>query len=345
MRRTAWALVAAGLAVGVIAPAALGEVAGSYADRFDQSSFAGSNGTFAWAGPWAEIGESDGAGSGAVRVTVDSACASGSCLKIASALLALDQAGAARFADTSVFSSADLSFEIISETLGLGGLVGALTGASFTVEVSMNGGSKWTVLERGNLVDVLNSETRKVLSLDSYLSPDFGIRFLVSDLLGGEVMIDDVQIIGVVVPPPTTTTTTTSLPPMTTEDPPGSTPTTSPASGTPSPPTTAARTTTTTRPVREEVTTTTSPESGPALVDRGSPPSLGVGLRMSDGGLQASADLPSFRPIALAGGHRSGVERIGSGWISYVSLALVISGLSLLGVDRRRRGESSAYSQ
>ena len=235
MRRAAWLLVASGLALAVLAPAALGETAASYADKFDAASYSGSNGGLAWAGPWEEIDESDGPGSGAVRVTTDTGCKSGNCLQVTGALLELQNAGSARFADTSIFSSAELSFGMVSQTLGLGGVVGALTGASFSVEVSTDFGSHWMVLDQGSVLDFLDTRTTKNLSLDSYLAPGFGVRFRVQDLLGGQVLIDDVQIVGALRPTPSTTTTVS---------PPVSAPTTVPDSRTPaSPPPTAARTT------------------------------------------------------------------------------------------------------
>ncbi len=352
MRRAAWLLVASGMALAALAPAALGETASSYADKFDSASYSGSNGTLAWGGPWSEVGESDDPGSGAVRVAAGTGCKSGNCLQVTSALLELQNAGAARFADTSVFSSAELSFEMVSQTLGLGGLVGALTGASFSVEVTTDSGSRWTVLDQGSLLDLLDTRTTKVLSLDSYLAAGFGVRFLAQDLLGGRVMIDDVQIDGVLRLSPTTTVAPTTTPtvldppvsvPTTVPGSPVSVPTTVPGSGTPTSPPPIVRPTTTTEPALEEVpsssTTSTTVVAEPPP-GGGSPSGPTDGLRVSASGVQASAGLPTFHPIGLAADQRSAVERIASGWINLVALAMVVTGFSIFGVDRRRRRES-----
>lgn len=344
MRRVAWILVASGLAVAALAPTALGDDAGSYIDHFDQSSYSGSNGTLPWGTPWVEVGESDGPAAGSVRVVPDAGCKAGHCLRIASALLELQQAGAARFADTSIFATATLSFEMVAETLGLGDLIGALAGASLSVEVTVDSGAKWKMIYQGSLLDLLDPGA-KVLSLDPYLSTGFGVRFLAQDLLGGEVMIDDVEVVGAVRPPPTTTTPTTvpaTTPTTTTVAAPTSTSGGGPGSVTTPPTTLRSSTTSTTQPPRETTTSTSLPAVEPAPpAGGGSSPSDGPGgLRASASGLQASADLPSFRPIGLVAGQRSGVERIASEWLNLVSLALVVSGFSVAGVDRRRRSRS-----
>ncbi|HEX6947153.1 MAG TPA: hypothetical protein VF246_07355 [Acidimicrobiia bacterium] len=352
MRRIAWLLIGCG-SLFALAPVAFGADSGTYSDRFDTQSYSGSNGNLAWNGGWEEVGESNGPGAGKVRVEPDTGCTSGHCLKISNALLQGNQGGAARYADTSVFTTAELSFDVTSETLGLGGGLGALTGSSLVVEVTTGG--TWSVLYRGDLLDLLDGGASPVLSLDDYLSPGFGVRFLAQDLLGGEVLIDNVEITGLFpAPPPTTAPTTTTTSPKPT--PPSSsstssstttttTPTTSaPGDTRPTTTTTAPRTTTSEdRPGDAPTTSTTSsaddepPVSPVDPTDGPPPPDRPSGLRTSEGGVQADAGGFSFTPVDLIGGHRSAVERITADWVSLAGLAMVVTGTSVLGVDRRRR--------
>lgn len=66
-----------------------------------------------------------------------------------------------------------------------------------------------------------------------------------------------------------------------------------------------------------------------------------TGLRVGENGVQASAGSLGFRPIGLVADQRSSVERIASGWINLAALALVVTGTSIYGVDRRRRWRGS----
>lgn len=349
MRRIAWVMMVVGVVLLTLAPVALGEVAASYADSFDAPSYTGSNGSLHWKAPWNEVGESDGPGAGAVTVVPDARCQAGNCLRITSGLGS--QAGAARFADLSIFATAELTFESASRTLGLP-LIGSLTG-DLVVQVTTNSGGSWAELYRADLAGLLGGN--ESLSLDDYLKAGFGVRFLAQNLLGGEVMVDDVRIAGELRPSPTTTTTTTV--PTTTSPstvPTTNTPTTLPETD-PTPTTTfpdfgtepTAPTTTLPRsdgrvPGRETTTTSTTQPVSPPVADPpaggGSPPGeADTGMRMAAGGMQVDSRGLSFRPIGLAAAHKSSVERITSEWLSLAGLALTITGASALGVDRRRR--------
>jgi len=83
----------------------------SVRDEFDYSTFDNNNGTVAWAGPWVEIGESDGPLYGKVQVLPYYDCASWHCLSFYAFDDSIHGLGAWREVDLSAALSATLTFD------------------------------------------------------------------------------------------------------------------------------------------------------------------------------------------------------------------------------------------
>ena len=321
----------------------------SYRDQFNMVSYYGDDGSLSWANPWTEIGDNtNNPSAGAVQVVSDSPyCASGGCLSARGGPLPVEQIGAARYADTSHFSDAKLSFFLRTRSLDLPAV--SLEGV-VEVQVIKHGGS-WTTIESWALVDVSGEGMTKTVPINDYLSEGFGVRFRVLGLLGGEMFVDNVEIKGTLTPTPTTTTTTN--PTVTTTNPSTTSTSTSPqATGgdeESSPPRngTGAATTSTTTPT----STTTSPRTTQttetsvvvASDDAGLPPGTG-GLRHAQHGIQAGYDQGMFgdtdmiRPevLGLNADYRMAVEVVTSSWAGLVGLVLVITAALVSGLDRRK---------
>lgn len=358
-RGTGLILVTVLFASTVLAPIAFasGDQA-SYRDQFNTVSYSGNDGSLAWANPWSEIGDDNKPSQGVVQVVEDQYCAAGRCLRAGGGLLALDTVGAARYADTSIFSDANLSYHLRSRSLGL--LLAPLGGV-VKVQVTTNPGGSWTTVDSLAVVDLGQATTREV-PINGFLSKGFGVRFLVEGLLGGEMFVDDVEIEGTLTPTTTTTSTTTTSPQPTTTNP--ATTSTSPTTSTSttlhtgggdhesSPPRngTGTATTSTTTPT----STTTSPrttETAENMVvvtsdDAGLPPGTG-GLRYAQHGIQASYDRgmvgdgDMVRPevLGLTFDYRMAVEVISSAWMGLVGLTLLITAALVTGHDRRTPGD------
>ncbi len=155
----------------------------TYRDEFSSVSLAGSNGTQNWAGnKWTEVGESDGTGSGNVRVVASYSCAAGNCLRIGGGRISGD--GAYRKADLSGATSATLSFsyKIYGSSL-----------ASVSLQLSANGGSSWTTLKTYPL-SATSSQVQETFDVSAYIASNTAIRFYGSGYTIGYLHIDNVQI-------------------------------------------------------------------------------------------------------------------------------------------------------
>lgn len=329
----------------------------SYRDQFNEVSYSGDDGSLSWANPWTEIGDNTNSPSaGPVQVVTDSHCAGGRCLTARGGLLPVDPTGAARYADTSVFSDAKLLYHLRSRSfefplVPLGGVV--------KVQVTTNRGGSWATVDLWALVDLGQATTREV-SINGFLSEEFGVRFLVEGLLGGEMFVDNVEIKGTLAPAPTTTTTTTTTNPTVTTIKPSTTSTSTPPQATgggeeTSPPrntpetttTTPSQATSTTNPPTTEIIETTENMAVVTSDDAG-PPSGTGGLRHAQHGIQASYDQgmvgdPNMnRPevLGLTLDYRMAVEVISSAWMGLVGLILVITAALVTGHDRRTPGNS-----
>jgi hypothetical protein len=344
MRRTALAgLVLATLTA--LAPAALAESDhGEYRDDFKNPTYSGNDGSLTWDGPWAEIGEDppDGPDIGWVHVMDDSHCSGNKCLHIYSTGINFNPLGAVRYADTSVFEEATLSYYLDGEVL---------LNVTVRTQVTTNG-SGWQTIDTNTILALGDSSGERTISIDDQLSEGFGVRFVVSGVLDGEVYIDNVEIEGDLVVEPTTTTTTE--PTTTTTEP--TTTTTEPTTTTkPTTPDTRPSTTSTTAP--NTTTTTTRPDSGvspppdgltTSTTLAGSPtqsedPIAGSGLRVGESGVQADfgsdmfgGDLMTPEVLGLSIDYRTAVEVIGAHWVWLLVLILVITGALVGGIDRKR---------
>ncbi len=158
--------------------------AATFRDEFNSVSYSGSNGTNSWATDWLEINESNGASSGDERVTSD---ASDNRLRVK------DNDGGGegvqRELDLSGYTSATLSF--IYRRRGLDN-----SSDYVTVDVSADGGSTWTELDRlqGSANDA--SYLSASYDISSYIAANTRIRFLSSSSLGNSdrVYFDNVEI-------------------------------------------------------------------------------------------------------------------------------------------------------
>lgn len=242
MRRlTALALIFALMSLTVAASANQTE---NYKDKFTSISWAGSDGTLPWPGPWSEIGDDGDQTRGNVRVVSSGNCASGNCIRMSALTTLLGQIGARRFADTSGFEDLSLRFDLCSTP--------SLLGSEIEVQVTDGGG--WVTVAEYQLGPGI--DIQPTFDISAFRSEDFGIRLMFSGvLLSSQVFIDDIEVSGTIVPP--TTTTTTTLPPTTTT-------TTIPATTTT---TQAGPTTSTTLPGS---TTTTTTGDGDGGTDSGS---------------------------------------------------------------------------
>src|SRR3990172_8711459 len=113
---------------------------GTYEDTFPSSgSFTGDTGTLSWSGPWIEIGESDGAGSGSVSVgSWSSRCTSQYCLRVNDQQPGTSL-GARRSADLSGAGAAVLTFHYALEQDNPGG-------TTFHLHLSPPRPPPWTTL-------------------------------------------------------------------------------------------------------------------------------------------------------------------------------------------------------
>ena len=229
----------------------------NYKDKFNSISWHGSDGSFAWEGPWSEIGDDGDEKKGNVRVVSSGNC-SGNCMRMSALTTLLGSIGAVRSADTSLFEDLTLKFDIRSTPSLL----------ASTLDVQVNAGGGWVGVAHYQLASGINEHAS--IDVSDYSSENFRVRFLFSGLLlSSEVFIDTVEVLGTYIEP--TTTTTTTVPQTTTTTVPATTTTHASTTTTTSRPATTSTTTpglgspgttTTTRPGSENSTTTTLPGGG-----------------------------------------------------------------------------------
>ena len=336
-------VVALVVAIGMTALAAV--PSGNYLDEFDSEGYSGSDGSEEWKNdPWKELGDDANPNTGSVYV--DSSGCSGRCLKISSQGKQLSGVGANRHADTSMFSSFELCYEVGFEGDDEG------TDATLEVEKSIDGGKSWHILASHRLYDEFWAHP--VLSIGGPYESTI-IRFTVSGVLTGEVYVDDVEIKGEYAGE-TTSTSTTSVP--TTSTSPTVTSTTVRETTTTSEVENSTTTTATTVLRGDPSTTTTTISDSTSTTEAifsatgGSPPAgpsgppEGSGIRETQTGIQADFDDALFGDIE--GGtisistvdhrvdYRMAFELIKSSWVWLVVLALVVAWSIVSGLDRRR---------
>ena len=110
--------------------------------------------------------------------------------------------------DIVVFSSDGIAYHVHLSFEGIRLARPARAENGIIVNVSKDGGNTWVLIDQWQLTQLIDQRKTRVVSLDAYLSADFGLRFLAGDLLGGNVYIDDVEVRETLV-----STTTTTAPP------------------------------------------------------------------------------------------------------------------------------------
>jgi hypothetical protein len=300
MRRLAGLLVLTLLLV-VPAVTAVGQAA-DYADEFSGASYSGNDGTLEFAGPWHEFGDDDSPGSGKLYVG-GGECPDGNCLHMEGEGLVLQQFGVKRSADTSVFNSFHLKYDIHVDG-------SQFDEAQLIVEVW--DGSQWVSVQMYSLSESIDGVRRENFLLSGYRCQAFEVRFRVPRLFEGDVAyftgavaIDNVDITGSLAPATatctTTSSTTTTTTPTTTSAPTTTststtTTTTSPTTTTTSPTTTTTEPTTTSTEPHRTTTTTRAPTTTSTLVTTTSsnPTSTTTTLAAIVAGEDTPPDPPEF---------------------------------------------------
>ncbi len=142
---------------------------GTAEDGFDSVSFSGGSG---WTGAWTELGESNGAGSGRVRVVSRSGYSTNT-FRIGGDEVSLNNRGISRGVDLSGADSAVLTF--------IHGQSGDDDdeGGSIRLEVSSDGGGSWSRLKTYRLGDnIPNSPSGQSFDISAYASANTQIRFI-----------------------------------------------------------------------------------------------------------------------------------------------------------------------
>ena len=228
------------LALAIVLPLPALAADDNYEDTFPSANYTSSTGSLTWSGPWQEVGESNGAGSGAVQVVSSLNCAGSRCLRITDA----SSVGVYRQADLSAAETAVLRVRVkrVPDLVLLSDPDGDLV-----IQMRPTSSGSWTTLDTFDLANgdlVPDLHTYNVSSLNGSSAQ---VRFLVVDAQDTQVYIDNVEIELTYPPPPTTTTTSTT----TTITVPTTLPTTTTS-------TTVQASSTTTRP-RNSTTTTEQP--------------------------------------------------------------------------------------
>jgi len=347
------------LAVLVPALPGVAEAGVGYRDDFGDGDYQGNDGQLSFSAPWDEFGDSGGHTSGAVHVGAEN-CSNNRCLHIEGEGLVVQPLGISRAADLSMFETVGLSFDIQVVPLGP-------TTTELWVQVYTSSG--WKTIKTYDLSQATSHH--KTITVDSYASKDFAVRFTVPDLVAGSVVgldvlyhgyatIDRVELFGTLRLSSTTSTSTSATSTTATS--------TIAASATTSTSTTAPTTTSTTRDVtmppapgdaRESAVsspgggttttttvadTTTTTTAGLPLASLGPPP--GTGLR--DAGMGLMADYKAgmmgemaMEPIEVLGAELEAdfsmaVEVIEAAKVWIGALALVIGAAIVSGMDVRR---------
>ena len=158
----------------------------TYRDEFWNESYSGSDGNTSWLSSWVESGESDGPGSGAMRINQNSRCHTDDCLIIgreggsyASLYRSYGSAGAA---------SVSLTFDYERHKHGSGN-------GSVELAASQNG-TTWTVIATFSLQVEDGNQQLGSYDLSPFAGPNSRIRF---SLIGGSdnshLNVDNVEIV------------------------------------------------------------------------------------------------------------------------------------------------------
>lgn len=181
-----WRLVAL-LAASLLAPASALAQADTARDEFNAIGYSGDDGTISWAGPWQEVGESDGPTTGRVRVELVPECVAGNCLRIGGAGVSNNGRGLFRQADFTGFGQATLTYRY-RRTVDFDGA------GDVTVSVSSDGIS-WTDLTSYSLTASGPAQVFESFDISPWISLTTQIRFLRS-VAGSLLRLDSSSLSG-----------------------------------------------------------------------------------------------------------------------------------------------------
>lgn len=161
-----------------------GSCEGTFRDEFNAESYGNNDGTLKWSTNWLEINESDGWDSGDERVDDNDSDFH---------LQVRDNDGGGegvqREADLSAYAAATFGFEYRRD--------GFDNANDYVMaQVSSNGGSSWTELDRLGGEGTDTSYVSKSYDISAHITPNTRVRFLTSPNLGSgdELYVDNIQI-------------------------------------------------------------------------------------------------------------------------------------------------------
>lgn len=151
-----------------------------YLDRFGAVSYTGNDGTRTWSNDWQEIGETNGANGGSIRVRTY--------LDEQGLQIRANGTGAWRQADLSGATGAVLSFNYAREN--------TIAGESVVVEASTNGGASWAEIGRVDGPGDDNFYRSASFNLSAHIDTDTQVRFIALGLTPGShnVVLDNIRI-------------------------------------------------------------------------------------------------------------------------------------------------------
>ncbi|MEL7448206.1 MAG: right-handed parallel beta-helix repeat-containing protein [Pseudomonadota bacterium] len=156
-------------------------------DEFSSNSYSTNAGTQNYSAAWFETGESDGVGSGRLRVLSSGNCAAGSCFRIGGDEVSIAGRSLTRQANLSGAVSATLSYNYRRQLLeGSGG--------SVRVEASNNGGSSFSLLTTINLNGSDGGQITVNTDVTSFIASNTQIRFLGVGSTESYLYVDNIQI-------------------------------------------------------------------------------------------------------------------------------------------------------
>lgn len=160
----------------------------TYRDDFPAVAYTGSTGSEEWkTNKWSEIGETDGAGRGLIRVG-SAGCSGSYCLTIGNSLLTF-------FANRGVWRQLDLN-KVTSATLSFTyrRSVSSQSAAYVQVQASADAGGTWATLATYWLNTSDAAAQTAQFDLTGYASSTTRVRFLISGSAAGYFYLDNVQV-------------------------------------------------------------------------------------------------------------------------------------------------------
>jgi len=156
--------------------------AGVFADQFDTKSYANNDGTLNWASDWTEIKESDGPTKGDIQVRNE----------INNYQLRVRDGGYGVWREADLTAAGQATLILDFKRVGLDS-----SSDYVTVDVSSDGGSNWTELDRFAGSGNDNLYQFRYYDITAHATVNTRIRFLGSATLGGtdEVWFDDIKIV------------------------------------------------------------------------------------------------------------------------------------------------------